>query len=32
MLRVEGLEVSYGELKALWGISFEVEEGEGGGG
>ncbi len=28
MLRVEGLEVSYGELKALWGISFEVEEGE----
>lgn len=28
MLKVENLEVSYGELKALWGVSFEVNKGE----
>jgi len=28
VLKVENLEVSYGELKALWGVSFEVNKGE----
>ncbi len=28
MLRVEGLEVSYGHIKALKGVSFEIREGE----
>jgi len=28
MLRVEGLEVAYGNVQALWGLSFEVIEGE----
>jgi branched-chain amino acid transport system ATP-binding protein len=28
MLRVENLEVAYGKIQALWGVSFEVHEGE----
>jgi branched-chain amino acid transport system ATP-binding protein len=28
MLRVEKLEVAYGRLQALWGVSFDVREGE----
>ena len=28
MLRVEKLEVVYGKLQALWGVSFDVREGE----
>ena len=28
VLRVENLEVSYGKIQALWGVSFEVHEGE----
>jgi branched-chain amino acid transport system ATP-binding protein len=28
MLRIEELEVSYGKVQALWGISFEIPEGE----
>ena len=28
MLRVEALEVAYGKIQALWGISFEIPEGE----
>jgi branched-chain amino acid transport system ATP-binding protein len=28
MLRIEDLEVSYGKIQALWGISFEIPEGE----
>lgn len=28
MLRVEGIDVFYGEVQALWGVSFEVAEGE----
>jgi branched-chain amino acid transport system ATP-binding protein len=28
MLRVEHLEVAYGRLQALWGVSFDVREGE----
>src|SRR5207237_4100448 len=28
MLRIEELEVSYGKIQALWGISFEIPEGE----
>lgn len=28
MLRVEGLQVSYGRIAALWGVSFEVRQGE----
>lgn len=28
MLEVKNLYVSYGDLKALWGVSFKVEEGE----
>lgn len=28
MLRVENLEVAYGKIQALWGVSFEVGEGE----
>lgn len=28
MLKVVGLEASYGELKVLWGIDFEVDKGE----
>jgi branched-chain amino acid transport system ATP-binding protein len=28
MLRVENLEVAYGKSQALWGVSFEVREGE----
>lgn len=28
MLRVENLEVAYGKIQALWGVSFEVREGE----
>ena len=28
MLRVEKLEVAYGKLQALWGVTFDVHEGE----
>ena len=28
MLRVENLEVAYGKIQALWGVSFEIPEGE----
>ena len=28
MLRVENLEVAYGKIQALWGITFEIPEGE----
>jgi branched-chain amino acid transport system ATP-binding protein len=28
MLRVENLEVAYGKIQALWGVSFNVNEGE----
>ena len=28
MLKVEHLEVSYGDLQVLWDVSFEVKEGE----
>ena len=28
MLRVENLEVAYGKIQALWGVSFEVQDGE----
>ena len=28
MLKISGLEASYGELKVLWGIDLEVEKGE----
>lgn len=28
MLKVEGLNVSYGDLQILWDVSFEVQEGE----
>ncbi len=28
MLRVEQLEVAYGKLQALWGVTFDVREGE----
>ena len=28
LLRVEGLEVAYGKIQALWGLSFEVRTGE----
>jgi branched-chain amino acid transport system ATP-binding protein len=28
VLRVESLEVAYGKIQALWGISFEIPEGE----
>ncbi len=28
MLKVKNLHVSYGDLKALWGVSFEVNKGE----
>jgi branched-chain amino acid transport system ATP-binding protein len=28
MLRVEGLEVAYGNIQALWGVTFEVRAGE----
>ena len=28
MLRVEGLEVAYGKIQALWGVSFDVGAGE----
>ena len=28
MLRVENLEVGYGKIQAVWGISFEIPEGE----
>jgi branched-chain amino acid transport system ATP-binding protein len=28
MLRVEKLEVAYGKLQALWGVTFDVREGE----
>ena len=28
MLRVEALEVAYGKIQALWGISVEIPEGE----
>jgi len=28
MLRVENLEVAYGKIQALWGVSFEVRDGE----
>ncbi len=28
MLKVEGLNVSYGDLQVLWDVSFEVKEGE----
>ena len=28
MLRVDNLEVAYGKIQALWGVSFEVREGE----
>ncbi len=28
MLRIENLEVAYGKIQALWGVSFEVREGE----
>ncbi len=28
LLRVEGLEVAYGKIQALWGLSFEVRRGE----
>jgi branched-chain amino acid transport system ATP-binding protein len=28
MLRVEGLEVAYGKIQALWGVSFDVRAGE----
>ena len=28
MLRVEGLDVAYGDLQVLWGVSLEVAEGE----
>jgi branched-chain amino acid transport system ATP-binding protein len=28
MLRVEKLEVAYGRLQALWGVSFDIDEGE----
>ena len=28
MLRVDALEVAYGKIQALWGISFEIPEGE----
>ena len=28
MLRVENLEVAYGKIQALWGIAFEILEGE----
>ncbi|HET7873920.1 MAG TPA: ABC transporter ATP-binding protein [Methylomirabilota bacterium] len=28
MLRVEKLEVAYGKIQALWGVSFEIPEGE----
>jgi branched-chain amino acid transport system ATP-binding protein len=28
MLRIEGINVFYGEVQALWGVSFEVGEGE----
>jgi branched-chain amino acid transport system ATP-binding protein len=28
LLRVEELQVSYGKIQALWGVSFEVREGE----
>ncbi len=28
LLRVEGLEVAYGNVRALWGVSFEVPRGE----
>ncbi len=28
MLRVQGVEAAYGNVRALWGVSFEVNEGE----
>ena len=28
MLRVENLEVAYGKIQALWGVSFEIPDGE----
>ena len=28
MLTVEALEVAYGKIQALWGVSFEIPEGE----
>ena len=28
MLRVENIDVSYGDLQILWDVSFEVNEGE----
>ena len=28
MLTVEGLEAAYGNVTALWGVSFDVREGE----
>ncbi len=28
MLRVEDLEVAYGKIQALWGVTFEISEGE----
>jgi branched-chain amino acid transport system ATP-binding protein len=28
MLRVENLEVAYGKIQALWGVTFEIPEGE----
>jgi branched-chain amino acid transport system ATP-binding protein len=28
VLRIEGLEVGYGKIQALWGISFEIPDGE----
>jgi branched-chain amino acid transport system ATP-binding protein len=28
MLRVEKLEVAYGKLQALWGVTFDVQAGE----
>ena len=28
MLKVESLEVAYGHVQVLWGVSFEVNEGE----
>ena len=28
MLKVEGLDVFYGDLQVLWNVSFEVREGE----
>jgi branched-chain amino acid transport system ATP-binding protein len=28
MLRVEDLEVAYGKMQALWGVTFDIPDGE----